>query len=168
MKKFFGFIFKSLLVLILLICAYSYGKSEGVQTARKANRAESTRTVSTPKPTEAPRSVKSEPVQEETEGEVEEPEEEPEEEPATGLRTEFKAAMDSYEEFYDEYIDFMKRYQANPTDARLLLQYAEMIVKLEEMDRKFAAWEDEELTNEELKYYMDVNLRIQQKLIDLY
>ena len=39
--------------------------------------------------------------------------------------------------------------------------------KLSDMDEKFKAWESEDLNNEELKYYMDVNNRVMKKLLDV-
>lgn len=108
--------------------------------------------------------------QPEPEEEPEAPEEEPEEEPApepSGIRPEFKEAMDSYEAFYKEYCDFMKQYQENPTDLALLGKYAELLARTEEMDRKFEQWDEDELSDEELKYYIDVNARVQKMLADL-
>ena len=36
-----------------------------------------------------------------------------------------------------------------------------------EMDEAFQAWEDEDLNNEELKYYLEVNNRVMQMLVDV-
>lgn len=85
----------------------------------------------------------------------------------TGIRPEFKEAMDAYEAFYDEYCTFMEDYKKNPTDLSLLGKYAGMLAKVEEMDRKFNAWDESEMSNEELKYYLDVTTRIQKQMIDL-
>lgn len=83
-----------------------------------------------------------------------------------GIRPEFKEAMDSYEAFYDEYCEFMEKYKENPSDLNLLAEYAEMMEKLEDMNKKFEAWGDDDLSDAELKYYLEVNDRIAQKLID--
>ena len=96
-----------------------------------------------------------------------EPTPEPTPEPAAGMRPEFKEAMDSYEAFYDEYCAFMKKYQANPADLSLLAEYANMMSKLTEMDEKFDAWEDGDLNDEELKYYMEVQTRVTQKMLEV-
>lgn len=85
---------------------------------------------------------------------------------AGGIRPEFKEAMDSYEVFYTEYCDFMKKYSENPTDLTLLVKYADMLGKAEEMDKAFEAWDEDELTNEETKYYIDVNNRVMKMLVD--
>lgn len=86
---------------------------------------------------------------------------------ASGIRPEFKEAMDSYEAFYDEYAAFMADYKKNPTDFSLLMKYTTMLTKVAEMDEKFNAWDQNDMTPEELKYYLEVNTRIQKKLIDL-
>ena len=83
------------------------------------------------------------------------------------IRPEFKEAMDSYEAFYDEYCDFMKKYNENPGDLKLLGEYSDMLEKLAEMDEKFSAWEEEDLNAAELKYYAEVNGRVTQKLLDI-
>lgn len=84
-----------------------------------------------------------------------------------GLRPEFKEAMDSYEAFYEEYCDFMKKYSANPTDMTLLVKYGEMLAKTEKMNSAFEKWDNEDLNNEELKYYLDVQNRVMQMLVDI-
>lgn len=84
-----------------------------------------------------------------------------------GIRTEFKEAMDSYEAFYKEYCDFMKTYNENPNDWKLLAEYAKMLLKLNDMNTAFEAWNEEELNDEELKYYLDVNNRVAQMLLEI-
>lgn len=83
-----------------------------------------------------------------------------------GIRPEFKDAMDSYEAFYTEYCEFLKSYSENPTDLTLLTQYADMVAKAEEMDEAFEAWDEDDLSSEELKYYLEVNNRVMQMLVD--
>lgn len=84
-----------------------------------------------------------------------------------GMRPEFKEAMDSYEAFYDEYCDIMKKYTDNPSDMGLLTSYTDMLTKAAEMSQKFDAWEDNEMNDAELKYYLDVNNRVTKKLLDV-
>lgn len=83
-----------------------------------------------------------------------------------GMRPEFKEAMDAYEAFYDEYCDFMVKYNDNPSDLTLILEYTQMLARLAEMDSSFEAWDESEMNDAELKYYLDVNNRVIQKLID--
>lgn len=85
---------------------------------------------------------------------------------AGGIRSEFKEAMDKYEEFYDEYCEFMKEYEKNPSDWNLLLKYTEMMSTLVDMESSFSKWGEEELSNEELQYYVEVQARITNKLLE--
>ncbi len=85
---------------------------------------------------------------------------------ADGMRVEFKSAMDDYEAFYDEYCEFMNKYKANPTDLTLLGEYSDMLQRLEDMDEAFDEWENDDLNTAELKYYLEVNSRVLQKLAD--
>lgn len=80
---------------------------------------------------------------------------------------EFKAAMDAYESFYVEYCDLLKKYMANPTDLSLLTKYADMMSRAEQMNQAFEAWNEDEMNNEELKYYLDVNNRVMKMLVDI-
>ena len=83
------------------------------------------------------------------------------------MRPEFKEAMDSYEAFYDEYCEFMKKYNANPTDTELISSYGDIMTEMVEMTEKFEAWEENDLNTAELKYYIEVNNRVAQKLVDV-
>ncbi len=87
--------------------------------------------------------------------------------PVSGLRPEFKAAMDAYETFYDEYCDFMKKYQADPTNITLITEYYGILQKLNDMNEAFESWESEDLNHEEMAYYLDVNQRISKKLLEI-
>ena len=84
-----------------------------------------------------------------------------------GMRPDFKSAMDSYEAFYDEYYEFMVEYKKNPTDLTLLSKYGELMIKVAEMDASFEAWDENEMNDAELKYYLEVTNRIMQKLVDI-
>lgn len=84
-----------------------------------------------------------------------------------GMRVEFKEAMDTYEAFYNEYCDFMMKYKQNPTDISLLSEYSNMMQQLLDMDEKFKAWENNNLNNEELKYYIEVSSRITTRLLEI-
>lgn len=85
----------------------------------------------------------------------------------SGISQEFKAAMDAYEAFYDEYCALLKQYYNNPTDYSLMLRYMELAEKAEEVDTAFQQWNDENLSNEELLYYMEVNNRVMKKLTEV-
>ncbi len=40
--------------------------------------------------------------------------------------------------------------------------------KAADMDKKFAQWDDGELNDAELKYYLEVNSRVTQMMLDVY
>ncbi len=83
-----------------------------------------------------------------------------------GMRPEFKEAMDSYEAFYDEYCAFLKKYMDDPSDLGLLAEYAEMMTKASEMDDKFEEWDEDEMNDAELKYYLEVQSRVMEQLTE--
>lgn len=87
--------------------------------------------------------------------------------PSDDIRPEFKEAMDSYEAFYDEYCEIMKKYNKNPSDMELFDDYLNMLEKGNEMSEKFAEWENSDMNDAELKYYLDVYARVNKKLIDV-
>lgn len=84
-----------------------------------------------------------------------------------GMHIEFKEAMDSYEAFFDEYCEFMKKYKENPTDLSLLADYAEYMAKYIDVMAKLEKMGEEELNDAELLYYIEVNNRISQKLLEV-
>ena len=83
-----------------------------------------------------------------------------------GMRPEFKEAMDSYEEFYEEYCEVLKQYMEDPTDLAVLTQYSDLMQQSIEMAEKFEEWDNGELNTEELKYYVEVNGRVTQMLVE--
>lgn len=83
------------------------------------------------------------------------------------LDPEFKAAMDSYEKFMDEYVAFMKKYSANPSDISLLTDYADYMSKYADFVENFEKWEDEEMNAAETAYYIDVQARVNKKLLEV-
>lgn len=167
-------------VIVVLLCFQACGSKPKKNTKPTATLPTVSQTVSTVPAATAP--MAEAPTEPETEATTE-PETVPETEaptqpettvPATeadqqptGIRPEFKEAMDAYEAFYDEYCTFMEDYMKNPTDLSLLGKYAGMLAKVEEMDKKFDAWDESEMSNEELKYYLEVNTRVQKRIIDL-
>ena len=86
---------------------------------------------------------------------------------SSGLDAEFKAAMDSYEEFMNEYVTFMKKYKANPGDLSILSEYANYMSKYAEFVEDFEKWNDEEMNAAETAYYIEVQSRVNQKLLEV-
>lgn len=116
------------------------------------------------------------PVEDTTPAETTKPSEEtepvedtqPSNELVNGMRPEFKEAMDSYEAFFDEYCAFMEKYIASDgSDVSLSLDYANYMSKYAEMMADFEAWEDEEMNDAETAYYIQVQTRINEKLLEV-
>lgn len=87
-----------------------------------------------------------------------------------GMRPEFKEAMDSYEKFMTEYCDFMKKYaDSNGNDLTLLaVDYAEYMSNYSKFVSDFEKWNsDTEMNNTEMAYYIDVQARINKKLLEV-
>ncbi len=84
------------------------------------------------------------------------------------IRPKFKEAMDSYEEFMNEYVEFMEKYEnSNGNDLSLLADYADYMSKYAEFVEDFDKWDDEELTLAETNYYLEVQTRVNKKLLEV-
>ena len=83
-----------------------------------------------------------------------------------GMRPEFKEAMDSYEEFYEEYCEVLKQYMEDPTDLAVLTEYSDLMQQSIDVAEKFEEWDNGDLNTEELKYYVEVNGRVTQMLVE--
>ena len=83
------------------------------------------------------------------------------------LRPDFKAAIDSYENYINDYVDFMKKYNANPMDYKLIAEYSKMMIEYGKMVKDFEKWEDEEMNAAETAYYVDVQSRVSKRLLEV-
>lgn len=84
-----------------------------------------------------------------------------------GIRPDFKASLDSYEKFFSEYVAIMKKYANNPTDLSILTDYTRYMSEYVDMMEKFEALEDDDLTVDEVAYYLEVQGRITKKLLEI-
>lgn len=84
-----------------------------------------------------------------------------------GLRPNFKKAMDDYETFMNEYVEFMKKYSANPGDTSLLKDYTNYMTKYTKAMESFEKWNAEEINDAETKYYLEVQTRVNKKLLEV-
>lgn len=87
--------------------------------------------------------------------------------PVNGIRPELKELLDTYETFFDDYIAFMKNYMESGDTFSMLADYMEYIEKYAEVMEKLDAIGEEDLSDAELKYYMEVMGRITTKLYDI-
>lgn len=83
------------------------------------------------------------------------------------IRPEFKEFLDAYEAYMDEYVAFMQKYsQADPEDMVAMMgDYTAIMTRYAEFAEKMEAVDEEELTNAELAYYLEVTDRVNQKLL---
>lgn len=88
------------------------------------------------------------------------------EEMVDGMRVSFKEAMDSYEEFFDEYAAFMKKYKESDNAATMLTDYLKFMEQYTETMTKLEEWDSSDMNDAELKYYIEVTARINQKLLE--
>jgi hypothetical protein len=83
----------------------------------------------------------------------------------SGVDPVFKATMDSYEAFIDEYVDFMSSFDANSSGAGVMLDYARLMNRYAEtMSELTALHEDDDMSSEDLAYFLEVYSRIVVKL----
>lgn len=75
--------------------------------------------------------------------------------------------MDIYDQFCDEYVAFMKEYKNDATNMKLIGKYSEMVKSLAEMEDDFSTWEQRDLNTKELQYYVDVQARVYQKMLEV-
>ena len=83
------------------------------------------------------------------------------------IRPEFKQAMDEYENFYDDYIEFMKKYSESTNPTAMMSDYLSMLSNLSQMQKSFDEWGESDLSDDEILYYTEVNLRIVEKLTEI-
>ena len=81
-----------------------------------------------------------------------------------GVRPEIKEALDSYESFIDKYCEFMVKYNENPDDLSLLTDYLEFMTEYNDAITEIQNLNTDDLTDEEEKYILDVESRINAKL----
>ena len=84
---------------------------------------------------------------------------------STGIRPEVKDFLDSYESFMNEYCDFMEKYENSDDVASMLNDYTEYMKKYADFTQKMDDMGSSDLNTEELKYYLDVQNRVSQRLL---
>ena len=87
--------------------------------------------------------------------------------PNNVIRPKVKEMLDSYEDYMDEYIAFMEKYASTDASGSLsmLSEYSSMMQRYIDFSEKIDKLGDEDLSNAELSYYLEVTNRVNQKLI---
>ena len=78
---------------------------------------------------------------------------------------ECKKTMDDYEDFIDSYCELMEKYNDDP--ATYMAEYLEMNAKYMKVMEELDALDEDELTDEEEAYYLEVMARINSKLLEV-
>ena len=103
-----------------------------------------------------------EPVEEET---TEADAEAAAEEDSASSFEDFKKTMDDYEDFMNSYCDLMEKYNSDP--ATYMTEYLEMNQKYLTVMKELEDLEDDDLTDEEMDYYLEVMNRINTRLAEV-
>ena len=150
-------------IVIASLAGRSGAKTQTKPTARQTFPAATAAPQATARPTAAP-----------TAEPEAEPTAEPTPEPQTaaaenGIRPEVKEFLDAYEACMDEYVDFMQKYMnADPSSmVSMMGDYYGILARYTEFAEKIDAFDESELTNAELAYYLEVTNRVSQKLLSV-
>ena len=128
---------------------------------------ELTTEATTEKTTTAKKKEKKTTEQKTTEATEEATTEETTEETKSASNTDVIKFMDEYEAFIDKYVEFMQMYNQNPTDAELISQYSEILTQYNEFSKAAMELDEDAMTDEEAKYYLDSMTRINNKLLSV-
>ena len=85
----------------------------------------------------------------------------------SGIRPEIKNALDSYENFFDEYVRFMNEYTNSENSFTMLAEYTKFMKQYAETMEKMSEIENQNLSDEETLYFLEVQTRINSKLLQL-
>lgn len=85
---------------------------------------------------------------------------------SSGVDPDLKKVLDGYEKFVNEYVDFMKEYTDNPSleavakYGKMMSDYAKHMDEIDDID-------EDELSDEDYAYYIDVTARVSKKLLEV-
>ena len=154
-------------VLAVIVVASIAGRSDTKAASKSTPRQTAPIATAAPKTTPVPAAT---PTTAPTAQPTEEPTSEPQ--PAVSgneIRPEVKEFLDAYEACMDEYVDFMQKYMnADPTSmVSMMGDYYSILTRYTEFAEKIDAFDESELTNAELAYYIEVTSRVSQKLLSV-
>ena len=154
-------------VLAVIVIAGMAGRSGAKTQTKPAARQTAPAATSAPQATERPTAA---PTAEPTAKPTEEPTPEPQTAAAENeIRAEVKEFLDAYEACMDEYVEFMQKYMnADPTSmVSMMGDYYSILARYTEFAEKIDAFDESELTNAELAYYLEVTNRVSRKLLSV-
>lgn len=80
--------------------------------------------------------------------------------------SEFKQLLDDYEVFINEYVEFMKKYNNSTDTTAMLADYTDMVTRYSEFMAKVNDINTEELSPDDLAYYIEVTSRCSMKMLE--
>lgn len=96
---------------------------------------------------------------------------EPEATPSTDAggngSSDFRAMADEYEAFMNQYVDFMKTYQNSDNTAAMLIDYTKMMKQYAEWTSKMGELDENTLSAEDAAYWVEVQGRVAQRLLEV-
>ena len=140
------------------------------QSGTVSSVAESSDTDSSSKKEESSKADESSKEEESSKAEESSKEEEnskEEEKDSDSVTPDFKEEMDSYEEFFDEYVEFMKKYAESDNPVGLMADYTEFMSKYTDTMKKLEDIDENELSEADASYYIEVMGRINSKLAEV-
>ena len=145
-------------VLALLVIAVIAGRSGAKMAVRPTGRQTAPAAASSPQTTKA------------VDAPGEEAASEPQAAPSENeIRPKVKEFLDAYEACMDEYEEFMQKYMdSDPASSVSMMgDYYSILARYTEFAEKMEAFDEKELTNAELAYYLEVTNRVSQKLLSV-
>lgn len=125
-----------------------------------------TRSEAPADPTDTPIPEETEaPAETETPAEEEAPNDDTAAADSAGIRPEVKDFLDSYETFMNNYCDFMEKYENSDDVVSMMNDYTEYMKQYADFTQKMDDMGNSDLNTEELKYYLDVQNRVSQRLL---
>ena len=84
---------------------------------------------------------------------------------ADGVTPELKKFLDEYEAFMNDYCDFMETYDQSDTSA--MMEYLSLLQKYADFAEAADAYDQDEMSDADLKYYLEVTTRIEKRLLEV-
>lgn len=91
---------------------------------------------------------------------------EPAAEVAADVSPELKELLDDYEAWVDHYCDFVETYSTSDNKMENLTELTELLKEEADWAEKIEALNEDEFTNDDLDYYLEVTLRCEKRLLE--
>ena len=85
----------------------------------------------------------------------------------SSVNPELKSYLDEYETFMNDYVEFMKEYKNSSDEVSMLTEYTNLLSKYSDYTSSIYNYSTDEMSAEDLEYYLDVTSRVTQKLTEI-